>query len=102
MAGEDAWRQHAQFGHVNFNALQKMAREELMHGLSLLSQIEQVCKACLAGKHRHMSFSYVEQRRTTEVLELLHGDLCGPITPATLSGKRYISERQALHPAVRQ
>jgi transposase InsO family protein len=28
-------------------------------------------------------------RRSTEPLELLHGDLCGPITPTTPSGNRY-------------
>jgi hypothetical protein len=37
IVGKDAWRWHAQFGHVNFGALQNMAREELMCGLSLLS-----------------------------------------------------------------
>jgi hypothetical protein len=36
-----------------------------------------------------MSFPHAAQRRATEVLELLHGDLCGPITPVTPSGKRY-------------
>jgi transposase InsO family protein len=89
VTGEDAWRWHARFGHVNFGVLRKMAREGLVHGLPLLSQVDQVCEACLAGKHRGMSFLHAAQRRATEVLELLHGDLCGPITPVTPSGKRY-------------
>jgi hypothetical protein len=41
------------------------------------------------GKHRRMLFLYAAQRRATEVLELVHGDLCGPITPVTPSGKQY-------------
>jgi hypothetical protein len=41
-AGDHAWRWHACFSHVNFGALQKVAREELVHGLQLLSQVEQV------------------------------------------------------------
>jgi hypothetical protein len=89
IAGEDAWHWHARFGHVNFGALRKMAREGLVRGLPLLSQVDQVCEACLAGKHRWMPFLHAAQRRATEVLELFHRDLCGPITPATPSGKRY-------------
>jgi hypothetical protein len=48
-----------------------------------------VCEACLAGKHRQMPFLHAAQRRMGEVLELVHGDFCDPITPATSSGKRY-------------
>jgi hypothetical protein len=86
---EDAWIWHARFGHINFAALRKMAREELVRGLPLLSQVEQLCEACLAGKHRRTPFPQKAQARSTEPLQLLHGDLCGPITPATLSGNWY-------------
>jgi hypothetical protein len=89
VAGEDAWHWHTRFGHGNFGALQKMVREELMHGLPLVSQVEQVCEAYLEGKHWRMSIPHAVQRWTTEVLELVHGDLCSPITPMTPSGKLY-------------
>jgi transposase InsO family protein len=56
VVGEDAWHWHAQFGHVNFDTLHKMAREGLVRGLPLLSQVEQVFEACLTGKHRRISF----------------------------------------------
>jgi hypothetical protein len=35
--GEDAWRWHARFTHINFVALCKMGREDLVHGLPILS-----------------------------------------------------------------
>ena len=35
-----AWTWHARFGHINFVALCKMAREGLVRGLPLLSQVE--------------------------------------------------------------
>nr|AAX95066.1 retrotransposon protein, putative, unclassified [Oryza sativa Japonica Group]ABA91624.1 retrotransposon protein, putative, unclassified [Oryza sativa Japonica Group] len=73
-AGEDAWRWHARFGHINFAALRKMGRESL---------------ACLAGKHRRAPFAQEALHNATELLALIHGDLCGPITPATPSGNRY-------------
>jgi transposase InsO family protein len=88
-AGEDAWRWHARFGHINFDALRKMGREGLVRDLPILSQVDQICEACLAGKHRRTPFPHQALRRATEPLELVHGDLCGPITPATPSGNRY-------------
>ena len=88
-AKEDAWRWHARFGHTNFAALRKMGREGLVRGLPVLSQVEQLCEACLAGKHRRASFPSQASQRSATSLELFHGDLYGPITPATPSGNRY-------------
>jgi hypothetical protein len=88
-AGEDAWRWHTRFGHINFEALQKMGREGLVRGLPILSQVDQVCEACLAGKHRRTLLPHQAMRRATEPLELVHGDICGPISPVTPSGNRY-------------
>jgi hypothetical protein len=39
-AGEDAWRWHARFGHVNFNSLRKMASTGLVRGLPTLEHVE--------------------------------------------------------------
>jgi hypothetical protein len=87
--GEDAWRWHARFGHINFTALRKMSRETLVRGLPLLMHVDQVCEACLAGKHRRAPFPQRVLSRSNEPLQLLHGDLCSPISPATPSGNRY-------------
>jgi histone deacetylase 1/2 len=51
--------------------------------------VEQVCDACLAGKQRRTPFPQKALRLSTEVLQLLHGNLCGPISPPTPSGNRY-------------
>jgi transposase InsO family protein len=88
-ATEDAWLWHARFGHVNFGALRKMGREKLVRGMPLLEHVDQLCDACLAGKHRWTPFPQRALSCSTEVLQLLHGDLCGPITPPTPSGNRY-------------
>ncbi|WVZ98286.1 LOW QUALITY PROTEIN: hypothetical protein U9M48_043748 [Paspalum notatum var. saurae] len=66
-----------------------MGRDGVVRGLPMLSQVEQLCDACLAGKHRRAPFPNQALRRSVNPLELLHGDLCGPITPATPSGNRY-------------
>jgi transposase InsO family protein len=86
---EEAWTWHARLGHINFTALRKMTREGLVRGMPLLNQVDQVCEACLAGKQRRAPFPQKAPRRSTEVLQLIHGDICGPITPPTPSGNRY-------------
>jgi len=53
---DDAWRWHARFGHIHFAALRKMGREELVRGLPIIDQVQQVCEACLAGKQKRAPF----------------------------------------------
>jgi transposase InsO family protein len=86
---KEAWIRHARYGHLHFAALRKMGRDGLFKGMPLLTQVEQVCEACLAGKHRRTPFPRQAQRRSNEVLQLLHGDICGPISPPTPSKNRY-------------
>jgi transposase InsO family protein len=49
--------------------------------------VEQLCESCLAGKQRRHPFLAVSKFRVTRSLELVHADLCGPITPPTPGGK---------------
>jgi transposase InsO family protein len=86
---KEAWTWHARFGHLYFGALRKMGRDGIVRGMPLLSQVEQDCDACLTGKHRCAPFPRQAQGHATEVLQLLHGDICGPISPPTPSGNRY-------------
>jgi hypothetical protein len=66
-----------------------MAREELVRGLLAIEMVDQLCDACLAGKQRRNPFLTKAQWRAEQVLELGHGDLCGPIFPAIPSGSSY-------------
>jgi transposase InsO family protein len=43
----------------------------------------------LIGKQHRAPFPTVSTYRASAALELLHDDLCGPITPATHGGKKY-------------
>jgi len=61
----------------------------MVRGLPLVEHVNQLCDACLAGKQRRASFAQQAHYRAKERLELVHGDLCGPITLAMPSGKRY-------------
>jgi transposase InsO family protein len=43
----------------------------------------------MAGKQRRLSFPQKAEFRAEEVLDLVHGDLCGPISPPTAGGSKY-------------
>ncbi|KAD4586165.1 hypothetical protein E3N88_23766 [Mikania micrantha] len=87
---EEAWIWHVRLGHVNIQLLESMARRGCVKGLPVLTHPRQVCEGCLLAKQTRGSFSKEAQWRAKEPLELLHADLCGPITPLSKGGNRYI------------
>jgi transposase InsO family protein len=57
--------------------------------MSSLDHVEQFCDVCVLMKQRWLPFLQQSSFRAKEWLELMHGDLCGPMTPATPGGRRY-------------
>jgi hypothetical protein len=49
-----------------------------------------VCDVCITTEHRRAPFPKQVKYRADKPLELVHGDLCGPVTTATPRGRRYI------------
>jgi hypothetical protein len=61
----------------------------MVGGVPAIDHPEEVCEACMARKQTRMAFPRMAQWRATKPVELLHIDLCGPITPATVGGNKY-------------
>jgi transposase InsO family protein len=61
----------------------------MVRGLSSLDHVEQFCDVCVLTKQRRLPFPQQSSFRAKKRLELVHGDLCGPVTPATPGGRRY-------------
>jgi transposase InsO family protein len=51
--------------------------------------MEQFCDVCVLMKQMWLPFPQQLSFRVKERLKLVHGDLCGPITPATPGGRCY-------------
>ena len=83
---EEPWLWHARFGHLSFDALGQL--EKMVRGLPHIKHAGELCDSCLAGKQRRL-FPKTANYRAAETLELVHGDLCGPITPTTPGGRKY-------------
>jgi len=74
--------------------ISKLSKHDIVRGLPKLSyDKDNICEACIKGKHIKSSFHPINIISTNKPLELLHIDLFGPIQTASLSGKRYGSVR---------
>ena len=85
----EEWLWHSRFGHLNFHMLQEISRKKSVEGLPPFVIPRKVCRSCVAGKHHRTSFPKKSLFRATEPLELIHMDICGPLTPITLGGSQY-------------
>jgi hypothetical protein len=65
-----------------------MAKQEWTWGLPAIKQVDQLCDGCLTGKHQRASFTEQAEYHTKRALEIVHGDLYGPIMPTTPRGKK--------------
>lgn len=68
----------------------KMIKNEHVLGIPKIEIKREMCSSCLLGKQARHSFPQATPYRAGKLLDLLHGDLCGHISPQTPSRKRYI------------
>ncbi|KAL4273099.1 hypothetical protein GQ457_13G010880 [Hibiscus cannabinus] len=85
----EAWYWHMRFGHLNFGALKMLGEKNMVNGIPTISHPNQLCEACLLGKHARSSFLKEATSRATELLQLVHTDVCGPIKPPLFGKSRY-------------
>nr|GEW25210.1 zinc finger, CCHC-type [Tanacetum cinerariifolium] len=85
-----AWLWHARLGHLNFDDINKMTRKGLVEGIPKINHAGQICDACLLGKHSRTPFPNQAKFRSKNPLDLVYGDLYGPISPSTHSRKNLI------------
>lgn len=91
IAQDDSTTWHARLGHIGAESLKTMMIKELVIGLPKLSVEKETCTTSLLGKQtRRRPFPSATSYRASQVLELIHGDLCGPITPPTAGRNRYV------------
>ncbi|XP_060187573.1 uncharacterized protein LOC132616852 [Lycium barbarum] len=88
--GEDLWVWHKNLGHASMRLIEKLARHDLVIGLSKLNYTkEHLCDSCQKGKQTRNFFSSKDIVSTSKPLQLLHMDLVGPTRTASIGGKRY-------------
>ncbi|KAM7520343.1 hypothetical protein LguiB_019305 [Lonicera macranthoides] len=87
---EVAWLWHFRYGHLNFGGLKTLQQKNMVAGLPKFDCPSGVCEDCVVSKQHRDPFAKGKSWRAKKALELVHSDICGPITPSSNGGKKYI------------
>ena len=74
---------HLRLGHIGDDRLNKLKKDDLLG--SLIFESYPVCESCLQEKMIKLSF-VGQEKRTTEILALVHTDVCDPFDVQARSG----------------
>lgn len=81
---------HRIFGHRDPIAIRAVCAGGFMDGITITEcGIKQRCEVCLKAKQTRLPFQK-SNSKSTEVLDLIHTDVCGPMQKESPSGKKYI------------
>ncbi|KAM2898135.1 hypothetical protein COP2_007704 [Malus domestica] len=81
---EKMW--HLKLGHVNLEKIHKMSKDGYIHPLG--NDRMGTCECCLKGKMTKSPFTG-KGERATEILGLIHTDVCGPMSTTSRGGFSY-------------
>ncbi|GJR42257.1 putative ribonuclease H-like domain-containing protein [Tanacetum coccineum] len=86
-----SWLWHRRLSHLNFGAINQLARHGLVRGLPKLKfEKDHLCSACAMGKSKKKPHKPKSEDTNQEKLYLLHMDLYRPMRVASVNGKKYI------------
>ncbi|KAI5699156.1 hypothetical protein M8J77_025850 [Diaphorina citri] len=80
---------HSRLGHIGVTNLKRLVNEDLVSGIKIknISENLDFCEACVEGKMTRNSFGI--RKSASKILEIIHTDLCGPISPTSNEGHKY-------------
>ena len=76
---------HKRLGHISKERIQRLVNDGILDPLDLTDF--QVCIECIKGKQTNTK--KLGANRATDVLELIHTDICGPFPTASWNGQQY-------------
>ncbi|KYB24925.1 hypothetical protein TcasGA2_TC034911, partial [Tribolium castaneum] len=85
----DVEERHTRLGHLNLRDLSLLAKGGNVKGLKTKSIVSEIkCDTCFSAKISRAPFG-VRETHSSELLELVHTDLCGPTQTQSMRGARY-------------
>lgn len=80
---------HRKLGHVNFNYLDILCKNELLEGIPKEIETEYMkCQICIENKMHNLPFNN-NRRRAENILDIVHTDLNGPHRTTGYTGEKY-------------
>lgn len=82
---------HYRLGHLNVVDMKKLIYRKMVHGLERVKLASETdfCESCIFGKQTRMPFPRKKEKRSNRILELIHSDLCGPMSQPAWDGSNY-------------
>ena len=77
---------HCRLGHIGVKRMKKLHADGILESLDYESL--DACEPCLMGKMTKTPFSETMER-ATNLLEIIHTDVCGPMSVEAHRGNRY-------------
>ena len=81
---------HRRYGHLSYKGLKTLQDKRMVRDLPSFPESKATCVACLKGKQHRDVIPKKSAWRASKRLELVHADICGPISPESSSHKRYL------------
>ncbi|KAK0589362.1 hypothetical protein LWI29_013222 [Acer saccharum] len=83
------WLWHLRYGHLNFESLKQLGSKKMVKGLPNIHHPNEMCESCVLSKQHRNSFGKEANWKATMPLELVHTDMCGPLTPVSNGQNQY-------------
>lgn len=79
-ATQNLW--HFRLGHLNPFDMKKLINYKMVNGMQdvTIDDDSKFCESCVYGKQTKSSFPRNKRARSQRILELIHTDVCGPMT----------------------
>nr|CAN76379.1 hypothetical protein VITISV_017862 [Vitis vinifera] len=81
---------YCRYGHLSHKGLRTLQNNKMVNGLPQFEASKTVCTDCMVGTQHRNPIPKKSTWRACSKLQLIHADICGPITPILNSKKRYL------------
>lgn len=82
---------HNRFGHLGMDNVEKLMKDKMVEGMKCSTKVgrKSVCEPCIMGKQHRVPYSKGSATRATRPFEVVHSDVCGPMSVDSLGGSKY-------------
>ena len=77
---------HLRYGHLGTNNVVKLSKDEMVERMDFVKPEERksLSEGCIMGKQHRSPYPKSSSANATEVLEIVHSDVCGPMNVPSL------------------
>lgn len=82
---------HERLGHLNARDLMYLVKNQRATGIFIKEELKMpTCETCIQGKLTSTPFERNVRQRCSNLLEIIHSDVCGPMSIESFRGSKYM------------